>query len=187
MNADKKTAKDEREKEAEAQRQKEAAMNAQQKKDEEERLAAEEEKRKQEEAEKNKAIDEVETTPVVDTDKTATISNWDGNIVTKNWYEQELLSIGGVAVTTGEVAIGSSVLLAVGIIMGLIVLFFAIRERNKIASGARRLSQFVKKQSVKLRQSIRRTMGYGEEEQDGDTSVDPELVQQQFRGNKSQK
>jgi len=30
-------------------------------------------------------------------------------------------------------------------------------------------------------------MGYGEEEQDGDTSVDPELVQQQFRGNKSQK
>jgi hypothetical protein len=78
-----------------------------------------------------------------------------------------------VAVTTGEVAIGSSVLLAVGIIMGLIVLFFAIRERKKIALGARRLSKFVVKQGGKIRNTIRRTMGMGREEEDGDTSVDP--------------
>lgn len=182
MEEDEATAKQEKEVKAQEQRDKEAAMTEQQKKDEAARLKQEEEQRRLDEKENTKAIQEVENTP--QTSSSTQKTDWDGKEVTSNWYEKELFSIGTVSVTTGGIAIGSTVLITIGIIMGLIVCFFAYRERKNIATGARRLSDYVVRQSVKIRRSIKGKMGLEEEQED---DIDPEQVQKDFRGNNKQK
>jgi len=59
-----------------------------------------------------------------------------------------------VAVTTGDLTIGSIVIIVVAAIVFLVMSFIAWRKRKEIAEGARRASDYVRRASQNLRRSI---------------------------------
>ena len=84
------------------------------------------------------------------------IKDFEGNCVKidEPWYNKELFKIGSVAVTTGDLTIGSIVLIVIAAIVFLVMSIIAWRKRKAIAEGARRASDYVRRASQNLRRSI---------------------------------
>jgi len=59
--------------------------------------------------------------------------------------------IGGANITTGTLTVTGIVLIVVGAIVFAVMSFIAFRKRKAIAAGARRASDYVRRQSQKLR------------------------------------
>lgn len=77
--------------------------------------------------------------------------DWEGNTITwSEWFDEELINVGGVSVTKEDAAIGTTVIIVCCIIGGLICMYISWRKRKEIAAGARASIQIIRRQSQRL-------------------------------------
>jgi phage terminase large subunit-like protein len=74
--------------------------------------------------------------------------DWEGNTITwVEWFDEELINVGGVSVTREDAAIGTTVIIVCCIIAGLICMYISWKKRKEIAAGARASIQIIRRQS----------------------------------------
>lgn len=117
------------------------------------------------------------TIDTTETEKT----NWEGEEVSlaKPWYDETLFSVGGVEITKKEALIGTAGIVAIIVVVVLVCCFISWRKRKQIAAGVRRASTFIKRQSLKLRNSL-----YGKPVEKKQEELPKGEVNEDFVGNR---